>query len=57
MKLFSERCFSWKSMNEMFVVLFEQILMNVKNCLDFAKEENALIRSVASSVSVHQGTI
>lgn len=49
--------FSQNSMNEMFVILFKQILMNVKNCLDFAKEENVLIHLVASSVSVHQGTI
>lgn len=40
----------------MFMGLFEQILMNVKNCLDFAKEENVLIHLVASSVSVHQAT-
>lgn len=39
------------------MVLFEQILMNVKSCLDFAKEENVLIHLVASSVSVHQDTI
>lgn len=56
-KLFSECCFSWKRMNEMFVILFEQILMNVKNCLDFAKEENVLIHLVASSVSVRRDTI
>lgn len=40
-----------------FVLLFEQILMNVKSCLDFAKEGNVLIHLVVSSVSVHQGTI
>lgn len=45
-------------MNEiMSVNLFEQILMNVKNCLGSAKEENVLIHLVASSVSVHQVTI
>lgn len=45
-------------MNEIMAVnLFEQILMNVKNCLGFAKEENVLIHLVASSVNVHQVTI
>lgn len=56
-ELFSECCFTWKSVYEMFVVLLKQILMNVKNCLDFAKEENVSIHLGASSVSVHQGTI
>lgn len=40
----------------MFMHLFGQILMNAKNCLAFAKEENVLIHLVASSASVHQGT-
>lgn len=40
-KLCSEGLFfSLKNINEMFMHLFGQILMNVKNCLDFAKEEN-----------------
>lgn len=58
MKLFSECCFSWNSVYEIMAVnLFEQILMNVKNCLGSAKEENVLIHLVASSVNVHQVTI
>lgn len=58
-KLYSDFWFVFffvENINEMFMDLFGQILMNVKNCLDFAKEENALIHLVASSVSVHQGT-
>lgn len=56
-KLCSEGLFfSTANINKMSMCFFGQILMNVKNCLDFAKEENVLIRLGASSVSVHQGT-